>query len=518
MGNSNGKQKQIVANAATLKEGFIVPRKISSKHYPNDNTFIPEPSIAKESYQMLKTSIQISLCMIFEVCVETVSAIFFGHLPDSSQILSATTISKSFLNITVTCIAWGFSCALYTLLPQAIGSNNSHLIRLYFQRGMLVCMAIAIPLTICVIFYTKNMLIFIGVNSDNDISWTMITNYCIALIPFVYIMIALSIIHRIAQNLNYNFEVFIIQAVVFFFSIPLNYLLIIVFNFGYIGGALVTDITYLISVIFMILLLINKGHGYVFKPLPLHQICDYKGLYQYIQLGFPGAVQSFLTWSLREFVVILTGFVSNLNVAAPCTAIMRQINLITLMHNGMANAFTIRIGNYIGGNLIIYAKRCMKIQLCFGVILFVLIASVYICFKSEIATAFTNDIEVVELLRNKLIYVCVFDQFNIAIHRNVQGIYRALGYQKLSANCGIIMQYFVALPLQLYLLFSYKYYDNMEMAICIIWLGTSFGRLLTHISLIFMLKYYIDWDKAVSESELRIKQNNETILCKERAK
>eukprot|EP01083_Nonionella_stella_P028591 78737_1 len=45
------------------------------------------------------------------------------------------------------------------------------------------------------------------------------------------------------------------------------------------------------SVVITGMFLVYKGHGFIFKPLPLRQVCNRTGLYQYLQLAWPSGVQ-----------------------------------------------------------------------------------------------------------------------------------------------------------------------------------------------------------------------------------
>eukprot|EP01084_Bolivina_argentea_P099038 178017_1 len=168
-----------------------------------ENKFKIEKSIFKESSIILRLALQIGLALVFELCVETVSTMYFGHLANSSQILSATGLAISFTNITVVCIAFGMCSALWTLIPQAIGSNNTHLIALFVQRAFIISFIIELPLAF-VLIYSRQILQFMGVNQSDNIDWDIISNYCYALIPFPYFMFTLSILHRVLQNLNYS--------------------------------------------------------------------------------------------------------------------------------------------------------------------------------------------------------------------------------------------------------------------------------------------------------------------------
>eukprot|EP01084_Bolivina_argentea_P006656 12628_1 len=496
-----------------VKGSAIKNQKSTATSHPSKTTFIEETSITKESYILLKSSLQLSVSMIFEVCVATTTVMFLGHLENSSQILSAVQLSRNFVDDTAVVMCWGFTSALWTLIPQAVGSNNTHLITLYAQRGLLISLLIEIPFSV-MLLYTKDILIGMGINSNNDINWDVVTNYSRICIPYPYLKVTLSILHRIAQNVDLNFEICIVHAITFFLSIPLNYLFIIVFKLGYIGGAWVYNLILLLNIILIILLLSHKGYSYVFKPLNWNVIFDKKGIYQYIQIGFPGCIQFTLTWFARGLYTYLSGYMSNTAVAVSMTAIMKHCEAPMLMHNGMANAFTIRIGQHIGAHRIYYAKRCIKIQIYYTTVLIILFFIIYSIFISEILQLFTNSSIINEVISNKLLYILLIDQITLGMYREICGVYRAIGYQKITAYITCFAQYLIGLPLQIYFLFRYKYFDNIEKGISTIWIGFAFSRFLGFVILAFILNYHIKWNKIMGASKARITINNKTLLNK----
>eukprot|EP01084_Bolivina_argentea_P045507 83773_1 len=232
--------------------GLSCKYKIITKIKPSIKSIIDgifDKPIITETFIILKLSTQMSLSLIFEVWVHAMSSVFFGLLSNSKQALAVSSIATSFLYITNIVWSWGFCNALWTLIPQAVGAKQMHLIPLYIQRAIFICFMIQIPLSI-VLFYGGNILYFTGFSHENDITSDMINNYCRSLIPYPYFMIILSCLHRVEQSLNYNFEMMILQGVTFFLSIPLHYILIITFNFGYIGGGIVNSLNLFLSVIF----------------------------------------------------------------------------------------------------------------------------------------------------------------------------------------------------------------------------------------------------------------------------
>eukprot|EP01084_Bolivina_argentea_P099039 178018_1 len=495
------------------------PYQIQGGHITNtkSNKFIIEKSISKEAYILLKLALQLGFSAICEMCVETVSTSFFGRLSNSSQILSATGLAISFTNLTALCIAFGMCSALWTLIPQAVGSNNTHLVRLYVQRAFVVSFIIELPLAL-VLIHSTQILQFIGVNKSGDINWNIITNYCYALIPFPYFMFTLSILHRVLQNFNYNTSMLVIQTITFIISIPMNYIFVYMLNFGYIGGAIVYNLIALLNVIIIIFFLIYNGYSFIFKPLPLKQIFDKKGMIQYIKLGFPLFIQKLLQWNIRESVMILTGYINNTAIMGSCTAVMMQMNKVKFLHIGLANATGMRIGAYIGANSIFHAKRCIKIQIAYELMFMIITGFLYTIYRYEIASLFTNNTKVISLIGDKLVYLCLLDQFTASIYIHVSNVYRALGYQNISASVITVTQYLMVFPLQLFLLFgsAFEYAHKEKIGIYVIWLGSSFGYLLAFVVLVVRLVFYIDWNTALEYSKSRIHINNENMSKKKK--
>eukprot|EP01084_Bolivina_argentea_P297920 513328_1 len=470
--------------------------------------FVIEKSIFKEAWIILKMSLNIGLSAVFEVCVGTVSTIFLGHLPNSSVVLSATSLATSFANSTSMCIAYGFSTALWTLIPQCVGSNEIHLIAVYFQRAIVVCFIVELPLSF-VLYYGGDILYAIGIE---DVSLHQVTQYCHALIPYPYLMVTLAALHRVSQNMGYTFEVFIIQGITFLLSIPIHYLFIFTFNFGYIGCAYTYQVILLLSSTMIVLLLIWKKHSFIFKPLPLQIICDKQGIYQYLKLAYPGVIQKVLIWIIKEGVILLSGFLINPTINVSATIIMVQLNRTRLLQLGVANASGIRIGKYIGASSIYHAKRCIKMQMMYTASLIIIIFVIYMTFKRELPKLFTNDDEVSALV-TQLMLTGILYCFADSIFNNISAIYRALGFQRLSAYVGFISQLLIIFPVQLYLLFGSKFHyrDNEEIGIYIVWIGLLGGFIIASLISTLMLLYYVDWNRAVQESQLRIKQSIKSI-------
>ncbi|XP_069152177.1 protein DETOXIFICATION 15-like [Solanum lycopersicum] len=75
-----------------------------------------------------------------------ISVMFVGHLGELS--LSSATLATSFAGVTGFRFMLGMASALETLCGQAYGAKQYHMLGIHMQRGMLVVVAISIPISI----------------------------------------------------------------------------------------------------------------------------------------------------------------------------------------------------------------------------------------------------------------------------------------------------------------------------------------------------------------------------------
>ena len=81
--------------------------------------------------------------------------IMVGQLPNSSLYLSGVGLASTFVNVTGVAITWGFTTALFTLLPQSIGAGQTRLASIYMQRSFYIVTIISMLLSIIQFFAGK---------------------------------------------------------------------------------------------------------------------------------------------------------------------------------------------------------------------------------------------------------------------------------------------------------------------------------------------------------------------------
>ena len=314
-----------------------------------------------------------------------------------------------------------------------------------------------------------------------------------------------SHLSQIGRALHFNTELFYCNLIGGLSAIPLNFLFVHYLEFGYIGTAITIDISTFIAFFGMIYILIKNGYGYIFKPLPLNIVLTYRGIYEYLSLSIPGFFMDAIPWWLFETLAILSGYITNPTIAVSTTIIVGSMNIIfAVIAEGLYEPITIRVGKYIGGGSIQYAKRAVLCGFILAGIWSVMFIILTLSLREYLPYLYTDDIEVVNLC-SKIIYFLVLRQFSYIIYINVAGIYRGLGFQKYVAYVMLSCHCCIAFSSTLILLFGLDLRMSLEFGMFSLWGSTTFGICLSAIVLTVVLLCCINWRRALNESQMRIK-------------
>eukprot|EP01084_Bolivina_argentea_P057500 105064_1 len=335
----------------------------------------------------------------------------------------------------------------------------------------------------------------------------VISSYCRALIPLIYGCVWLTICQRIGQALNMNTYLFYSVLIPAILSLPLNYLFVFYLQFGYIGTAIVIDITIFMSFILTFICLIYKGYLWIFIPISPRDIFKLDGIKEYMSLALPGLAQSSMTWLISEGLVILSGFIYNPDIVVASTVVCASLNTFLIMTSvAMGNAINIRLGKYIGAGKLCGCKMVAKCAITVNIITIIVFTLLLYYAKELLIKIWTQDILVVQLTSSLVVIALIPRMITSNIYIALSGTFRGLGYPTITAIVVFISHYGIAFPIVFILLFyfDFKLYSNY--GIYTIWLGIVFGYFISAIILTGILIFKIDLKKAVNESLIRIKR------------
>ena len=273
------------------------------------------------------------------------------------------------------------SSAISTLVPQAVGAGKVRLIAIYVQRSFWVCLFILIPVGILQ-SYGGDIMCAIGQPQD---LCHIISNYCKWLILYIQFFCLISILSRIGQALNYNTDLFVTSMICALLSIPLNELFVYQWEYGYIGTAISVAICTFLSAAMIIVVLVNRGYSYIFKPLPIRTIFTWKGIVnEYLGLSLPILFQIALPFWFYDLCLLLSGYINNPEIALSAGTIIGSLLVcMSLVSEALYLTISMRVGAYIGAGSVYHAKRSILAAfIVYGIYSFI-IGSILIYFQKQ---------------------------------------------------------------------------------------------------------------------------------------
>jgi len=273
-----------------------------------------------------------------------------------------------------------------------------------------------------------------------------------------------------------------------------------------VGAAMAQNVAIFSYCITQFMLLVYKGYGYMFIPQPLSVVCTRKGIMQYINLAIPGLCQSSFQWIIEEMAVLLAGYVAQPTIALSTSVILANVFLVVIPFPiGVCNATNIRIGKYIGNADVVKAKRSAKVGMMVAIGLLIMWLLIFIFGRDYIPRIYTDNEETIKLTSSMLIVMVAYAS-GCFIMMCVGGIYRGLGFQKVSAIITFASYWVIAWPICMILLFGFEFRKDLFYGVATIWCGLSLGNVLASIGTIVYLIGWIDWNEAVKQSHSRVKR------------
>lgn len=368
-------------------------------------TIMTEGSIWKK---ILFFSIPLILGNLFQQLYNTVDSVIVGNFIGSNA-LAAVSCGGSVINLLIGfCI--GASAGAGVVIAQFYGAQNKEGVKKAVHTTLAIAVVAGIVVTIAGIALIPSMLRLMGTPDEvyQDAVIYLQVYFGGMLFSVIYNMAAgiLNAVGNSRRSLIY----LMIAAVT---NIVLDLLFVVVLKMGVVGVALATDISQLLSCIFIIGFLVKSNDIY---KVNLREIRFYKGLPgKIIKIGLPTGIQNIvialsnviIQSSINSFgTIVMAGFASYVKIDG--------FNFLPVMSFSMAaTTFT---GQNIGAEKYDRVKKGMKVSLvmgmgyamCTGLILYIL--------APQAMGIFTKDLEVVQCGVYLMKFFCPFYWILAFIH------------------------------------------------------------------------------------------------------
>lgn len=350
-----------------------------------NSTIMTEGSIWKK---ILFFSIPLILGNLFQQLYNTVDSIIVGNYI-GSEALAAVGSSGSLINLLIGfCI--GASAGAGVVIAQFYGAQDKEGVRKAVHTTIAIAIAAGAILTIVGIVTTPLLLKAMGTPKEvfDQASIYLKVYFGGILFSVVYNMSA-GILNAVG-NSKRSLVYLMIAATS---NIFLDLLFVVVFKMGIVGAAIATDISQLLSCIFIILFLVRSEDVYRVK---LKDIRCYDNLLgKILKIGLPTGVQNIVISlsnvivqsSVNSFgAVAMAGFAAYIKVDG--------FNILPVLSFSMAA--TTFVGQNVGAGRLDRVKRGMYVSVAMGIIYTVCTGILLLAFAPQVIGVFTQNGKVVE--------------------------------------------------------------------------------------------------------------------------
>lgn len=378
-------------------------------------TIMTEGSIWKK---LLFFAVPLILGNLFQQLYNTVDSIIVGNYI-GSEALAAVGASSSVVNLLIGfCI--GASAGAGVVISQFFGAWDKEGVRKAVHTTVALSIAAGIVLTIAGILLTPLILRAMGTPAEVFAEAVIYLQVFFGGIVFSVIYNMSAGILNAVGNSKRSLVYLLIAACS---NIVLDLLFVVVFKMGIVGAALATDISQLLSCIFILRFLIRTDEIYKLK---IREIRFYDHLLgKILRIGLPTGVQNIVISISNVIVqstvnsfgaVVMAGFAAYIKIDG--------FNLLPVLSISMAaTTFT---GQNIGAGKLERVKKCMITSVAMGVVYTVTTGILLLAFAPQVIGVFTKNMDVVECGVYIMRFFCPF-YWMLAILQILSGTIRGAG-------------------------------------------------------------------------------------------
>ncbi|CDH12797.1 uncharacterized protein ZBAI_04583 [Zygosaccharomyces bailii ISA1307] len=437
-------------------------------------------SYSIEFWQILRNSVPLSLTLLMQTMISSVSLLFVGRL--GSLVLGAVTMANVVFTAT-SVVFLGLATCLDTLCPQAYGAGHYALVGLYFQKCVAISAVAALPVS-SVWLFSKPL---IGLLAKDAEVVHIASRYLKCMVGCVPGYIVFECGKKYLQAQGDFLSAQLILLISFPFSALANYIL--VGSLGYMGAPLASSLTYTLMGILLACVMLRKRtcwHAFSWKR-------TMQGWDPLIRLAGPGIIMIEAEFLAFESLTLLAARFDTTELASQ--AVAASVQSITFqIPFAVSIAASNRISTHVGrGNVHDCVMATRTSLLCMGPLVSLLNIGGLLLGRFRVCSMFTRDPAVVKRAAHLLCVVAVnqlWDVYNVL----AAGCLRAQGRQRLGGYLNLIAYYLFGIPLALYLGFGRDWQAFG------FWIGLGSGIFALSASEVFCV-YKSDWPRIILDSQ-----------------
>lgn len=370
--------------------------------------------------------------------------------------------------------------AIVPIVSQLLGDNKKELIPSKVRQFIYVALVISIIISTILYLSVDFLIEKIGISVEiANITKTFLKYQAFGLIPMTLYVTLRSFIDSLGLTR--------ISMMIMLIYVPINIFLSYIFifgkfgidEFGGVGLAIATNITYMLSLLIVIVVIIKNSKLNKYQIFKIEKL-NIRTWIEVFKLGFPMALATLLETMMFSALSLMVSIFDTMTIAAHQAALNFSGFLYSLPMS-ISSALTIVVAYHVGAKKYTMADRFVRIGIYVSMIISIITAFLIYNMKNLIPYLYGADIRFVDINSQLLIFVIGFvilDSFSSCL----VGVLRA--YKKVLPTCisQIIGFYLVGLPLAFYML------NYTQIGVKSLWIAWIIGLA---IYAILMINYYL---------------------------
>lgn len=337
------------------------------------------------------------------------------------------------------------AAAVSVLVSHAHGAREHETAGESFRHGLLLSLAVGIFTGIAII----GCIPFLDLFGQPDEVSAAAPPYLFWVTLSVIPMMPAMVIRGFAESKNHPWPVFLISMSGVLLNILLNYLLIFgkfgLPVMGLTGAGIATFISRVLTLIWLCVYV--RRSRTLAESCPDHWLSPVMKMHcrRLIGLAFPIGSQIAMEFGLIAVTALLIGQFGAVQMAAHQIAITCAATTF-MLPLGLSMALTIRVGHSLGTGAIRRCRRIIAGAHITGFLIMAGAATIYLCFREDLARFFTGDSEVIALTSRLLIITAIFQIFD-SLQVMSMGALRGMQDTKVPTWIVFICYWIITLPL-----------------------------------------------------------------------
>ncbi len=380
------------------------------------------------------------------MAMHVVDALFVGHL--SATALAAVSLALAYY-FTIVVMGVGTLVGLDALVSQAVGAGDENAVRRALQRGLLLALALCIPLAL-ILWPTASVLRALHQPEAIIPMATRVVHISILGLPGA---LAFVVLRQTLQSMERLRPILLTVLLANLINAACNWLLIT----GQLGApALGVDGSAIASVIgrtALPLLLLVLGSDVLWPLLRARdpQLFELAPLRRMLRIGAPVGVQYLLEVGVFNAVALLMGVQATTTLAAHQVAI-NLASFTFMIPLGIGAAAAVLVGQAIGRDDAGAARRAAAAALTAGIAASVMTTVLFLVIPTQLASAYVREPGVIALAATLIPLAGVFQLFD-GVQAVAGGALRGAADTRAAMVANILGFWIVGLPIGLTLAF-----------------------------------------------------------------